>query len=194
MLNVKAMSGSHTGEYIGQIFLTMLEEWNIDKQHVLLVLRHSGANMVKGMRLAKMPDLSFSAHTLQLISNDDLSSRRVAVDILAKLKRVAHSVVAQQQLSVIQEEVGVPQHSRLCQPGGTPYYIHMRMLEQKRAITGYSSEHGHFTCPTADDSNQPGGDPDTPGRDNTGNKQSRLLCFLHNTITEVSAGVTGTHQ
>lgn len=39
VLNVKAMSGSHTGEYIGQIFLTILEEWKINTQRVLLVLR-----------------------------------------------------------------------------------------------------------------------------------------------------------
>lgn len=144
VLNVKAMSGSHTGQYIPQIFLTMLEEWNIDKQRVLLVLRDSGANMVKGMRLAEMPDLSCSAHTLQLIINDGLSSQRVVVGILAKLKRIAthfnHSVVAQQGLSVIQEEVGVPQHSIL-QAVPTRWnstlHILLGMLEQKRAITAY---------------------------------------------------------
>ncbi|XP_065130356.2 zinc finger BED domain-containing protein 4-like [Paramisgurnus dabryanus] len=158
VLNVKAMSGSHTGEYIGQMFLTMLEEWNIDTQRVLLVLRDSGANMVKGMRLAEMPDLSCSAHTLQLIINDGLSSQRVVGDILAKLKRIAthfnHSVIAQQRLSVIQKEVGVPQHSILqAVPTRWNSTLHMllRMLEQKRAITAYSSDHGHFTCPTADE-------------------------------------------
>lgn len=158
MLNVKAMSGSHRGEYIRQIFPTMLKEWNINAQRVLLVLRDSGVNMVKGMRLAEMPDLSCSAHTLQLIINDGLSSKRVVGDILAKLKRIAthfnHSIIAQQRLSVIQKEIGVPQHSILqAVPTRWNSTLHMllRMLEQKRAITANSSDHGHFTCPTADE-------------------------------------------
>lgn len=79
MLTVKAMSGSHRGEYIRQIFLTMLKEWNINAQHVL----------------------SCSAHTLQLIINDGLSSQREVGDILAKLKIIAthfnHSIIAQQR-------------------------------------------------------------------------------------------------
>ncbi len=41
------MTGSHTGEYISEMFLGMLEEWEIDKDRVVLVLRDSGANIVK---------------------------------------------------------------------------------------------------------------------------------------------------
>lgn len=77
---------------------------------------------------------------------------------MAKLKRIAthfkHSVIAQQRLSVIQKEVGVPQHSILqAVPTRWNSALHMllRMLEQKRAITAYSSDHRHFTCPTADE-------------------------------------------
>ena len=81
----------------------------------MLVLRDSGANMVKDMCLIKMPDLSCSAHILHLAINDGLSSQRVVVDILANLKKIVthfnHSVTGQQLLSKIQEELGVPQHS-----------------------------------------------------------------------------------
>lgn len=112
VLNVKAMFGSHTEQYISETFLTLLKEWDIDAQRVHLVLRDSGANMVKGMKLAEMPGLSCTAHTLQLVINDGLTSQRMVGDILAKMKRIAthfnHSVVA---ASVIQEEVGVPHHS-----------------------------------------------------------------------------------
>ena len=62
VLNVKVMDGSHTGEYISQLFLAMLEKWEIDTERVVLVLRDGGANVVKGMRLADLPDLSCSAH------------------------------------------------------------------------------------------------------------------------------------
>lgn len=85
VLNVKSLSQSHTGQYIGETFLSMLEEWEINVERVMLVLRDSGANMVKGMRLVEMPDLSCSAHILHLVINDGLSSQRVVVDILAKM-------------------------------------------------------------------------------------------------------------
>lgn len=125
VLNVKSLSQSHTGQYIGETFLSMLEEWEINVERVMLVLRDSGANMVKGMRLVEMPDLSCSAHILHLDINDGLSSQRVVVDILAKMKKIAthfnHSVTAQQRLSKIQEELGVPKHSiiRQYRQGGT---------------------------------------------------------------------------
>lgn len=158
VLNVKAMSESHTGEYISQVFLAMLQEWGINTELVHLVLRDSGANIVKGMRIAQVPDLSCTAHTLQLCINDGLIAQRMVKDMLAKMRKIAthfnHSVVAQQRLSAIQEEVGVPQHSIL-QDVSTRWNstLHMlsRMLEQKRAITTYSSDHGHFVCPTAEE-------------------------------------------
>lgn len=158
VLTVKSLSQSHTGQYIGETFLSMLEEWEIDEERVMLVLRDSGANMVKGMRLVEMPDLSCSAHILHLVINDGLSSQRVVVDILAKLKKIAthfnHSVTAQQRLSKIQEELGVPQHS-IIQAVQTRWNstLHMlvRMIEQKRAITAYASDHGHFSCLSAEE-------------------------------------------
>ncbi|CAJ1066117.1 zinc finger BED domain-containing protein 4-like [Xyrichtys novacula] len=100
VLNVKAMFGSNTGEYISETFLTLLKEWDIDRQRVHLVLRNNGENMVKGMRLAELPGMSCCAHTLQLLINDSLNSQRMVGDILAKFKRIAthfhHSIVAQQ--------------------------------------------------------------------------------------------------
>ena len=56
---------------------------------VVLVLRDSGANMVKGLRLTDVPDLSCSAHTIQLVVNDGINSQRVVLDVNAKLKTIA---------------------------------------------------------------------------------------------------------
>ena len=74
VLNFKSLTQSHTGQYIGETYLSMLQEWEIDVERVMLVLRDSGANMVKGMRLVEMPDLSCSAHIRQLVINDGLES------------------------------------------------------------------------------------------------------------------------
>lgn len=46
VLNVKAMHGSHTGEYISEVFLSLLKHWDIDKERVVLGLCDSGANMI----------------------------------------------------------------------------------------------------------------------------------------------------
>lgn len=81
VLNVKAMHGSHTGEYISDVFLGLLKYWDIDVERVVLVLRDSGANMIKAMRLAEVPDLSCSAHTLQLVVNDGINSQRAVAEI-----------------------------------------------------------------------------------------------------------------
>ncbi|KAK7122932.1 hypothetical protein R3I94_019901 [Phoxinus phoxinus] len=157
VLNVKAMSGSHTGEYISKMFLSMLKHWDITPDRVVLVLRDSGANMIKGLRLAEIPDLSCSAHTLQLVVNEGISSQRAVGDVIAKLKTCAthfsHSVLAKQRLSDIQEEFDLPRHSIIqAVPTRWNSTLHMlqRMLEQKRALNIYAGEHGKFTTPTAD--------------------------------------------
>lgn len=102
VLNAKAMSGSHTGEYISNMFISLLKQWDIDHDRVVLVLRDSGANMIKGLRLAEIPDLSCSTHTIQLVVNDGMNSQKVVLDINAKLKSIAkhfnHSVLAKQNL------------------------------------------------------------------------------------------------
>lgn len=134
----------------------MLEDWKISKDRVALVLRDSGANIVKGMRLAELPDLSCTAHTLQLVVNDSLSSQRAVTDVIAILKKCAthfhHSILAKQRLRDIQRELGLPEHNIIqAVPTRWNSTLHMlqRILEQKRALTIYCGEHGGFAGPTA---------------------------------------------
>jgi len=142
VLNVKAMSGSHTGEYISKMLLSMLKHWDITHDRVVLVLRDSGANMIKGLRLADIPDLSCSAHTLQLVVNEGISSQRAVGDVIAKLKTCAthfsHSVLAKQRLSDIQKELDLSMY-RIIQSVPTWWNstLHMleSMLEQKQVLT-----------------------------------------------------------
>lgn len=112
--------------------------------------------MVKGMRLTELPDLSCSAHTLQLVINDGLSSQRAVLDIIATLKSCAghfgYSILAKQRLRAIQEELGLPTH-RIIQAVQTRWNstLHMlqRMYEQWRALNVYAGEHGHISCLSA---------------------------------------------
>ncbi|XP_051800344.1 zinc finger BED domain-containing protein 4-like [Acanthochromis polyacanthus] len=156
VLNTRAMHGSHTGEYLKETLLTMLEDWNINKDRVALVLRDSGANIVKGLRLSELPDLSCTAHTLQLVVNDGLTSQRAVTDVIAILKRCAthfhHSILAK-HLRKIQGELGLPEHS-IIQAVPTRWnstlHVLQRMQEQKRALTIYSGEHRGFAALTAE--------------------------------------------
>src|SRR6218665_2213873 len=74
---------SHTGEYLSVKFTEMLDSFSIEKARVHLVLRDSGANMVKALRLAEVDDLPCFAHQLQLVINDSILSQRAVKDILA---------------------------------------------------------------------------------------------------------------
>ncbi|XP_060786487.1 zinc finger BED domain-containing protein 4-like [Neoarius graeffei] len=156
LLNTTVMEGSHTGDYIKEKFLGMLEQWNIARDRVGLVLHDNGANMVKGMRLAEVPDLSCTAHQLQLVIHDGLACQRAVIDTIAMVKTCVthfqHSVLAKDHLQKIQKELGLPEH-QLIQAVPTRWNstLHMlqRALEQKRALTVYSGEYGGFSAPSA---------------------------------------------
>lgn len=121
-----------------------------------LVLRDSGENIVKGMRLAELTDLSCTAHALQLVVHDGLLSQRAIRDVIAMLKNCAthfrHSILAKQRLLKIQRELGLPEYS-IIQAVPTRWNSTLRMLqrmlEQKRALHLYCGEHGGFSSPTA---------------------------------------------
>ena len=138
------MQGSHTGEYIREMFLGMLEEWGITKDRVMLVLRACRANMVKGMRLAEVSDLSCMAHTLQLVVNDGLSNQKALLDI-TMLKKCAghfhHSVLAKQRLRCIQEDLGLPKNN-LIQAVQTQWNSALHMLQ--RMLGAEASSHYIF--------------------------------------------------
>lgn len=131
VLNVKPMTGSQTDSYLQETFLNMLGDWDIATEHVVLVLRDGGANMVKGMKLADLPDLCCTSHILQLIINDGLSCPS-CLNIIAILKICAthfgHSVLAKQRLRTIQEELGLPKHN-IIQAFPTRWNSTLRMLQ-----------------------------------------------------------------
>ena len=91
-----------TTEDMFQTFLSMLEEWKMSEDGVVLVLRHRGATIVKGTRLTVFPDLSCTAHTVQHATNDGLLSQRAVANVTATLKRCTiyfhHSIMVKRGL------------------------------------------------------------------------------------------------
>ena len=52
VLHVQPLEGSHTGEYLAQVYKKMLSGWEIDQDQVHVVLWDNTANMARAMREA----------------------------------------------------------------------------------------------------------------------------------------------
>ena len=105
----------HTGAYIADEFNSILmDEWQIEKKNVHLLVRDAGSNMVTASALAKLPSLDCTAHKLQLVINDAMDSDKsiiYAIDVARRI--VSHfrrSEVARGELKQLQRNLNVPQH------------------------------------------------------------------------------------
>ena len=122
--------------------MEMLEDWQISRKRVFLILRDSGANVVRGINLIALPNLSCFAHSLQLVVNEGLKAQRAVVDVATHFN---HSIFAKQQLRAIQARLAIPQHSILQSVPtwwNSVYIMLERAVEQKSAISLYEAEHG----------------------------------------------------
>nr|XP_053615039.1 zinc finger BED domain-containing protein 4-like [Plodia interpunctella] len=136
VLAMKPFSGSHT------------------KIHLLI--HDSGANMVKGVRLAKYDSARCFIHTLQRAINESLKVQTEVTAMIAAGRRLVthfnHSGLAQEKLLTIQKELSLPEH-QLVQDISTrwnsTFYLIERLLEQKRAISLYVADHDTFVNLTA---------------------------------------------
>ena len=140
--------GSHTADNLRAKFDKMLAEWKIDKKRVHVVLRDNARNMTKALDDGNLPSLPCMAHTLQLAVIEGLQSQRSITDAVATGRRIVthfkHSSLAYSKLHAIQEELGQPK-KRLQQDVPTrwnsTFYMLQSLLEQKRALGLYATEH-----------------------------------------------------
>ena len=122
--------------------MEMLEDWQISRKRVFLILRDSGANVVREINLIALPNLSCFAHSLQLVVNEGLKVQQAVVDVTTHFN---HSIFAKQQLRAIQARLAIPQHSILQSVPtwwNSVYIMLERAVEQKSAISLYKAEHG----------------------------------------------------
>lgn len=148
VLCAEPLSESHTGDYLAGKILLMLESFAIGTDRVHVVLRDGGANMVKAMRVAELPDLSCFAHTLQLVVHDCILSQRAVIDVLAVARQIVgkfrHSILAQDRLKVLQERLKLPK-TRLVQDvltrWNSTYAMLDSLIKNKTALAAFSAEH-----------------------------------------------------
>ena len=88
VLCVQQLEGSHRGNAICERLNCMLDEWDIKKECVHLVLRDNATNMNKAMRDAGLTSYGCFAHSLQLVVNDGILSQRSVSDLLAICRQI----------------------------------------------------------------------------------------------------------
>ncbi|KAI2668488.1 Zinc finger BED domain-containing protein 4 [Labeo rohita] len=156
ILHVKQFRGSHTSQAIVHVFEEMLQTWGIPKTLVHVVLRDNAKNMIKAMNDAGLPSLPCVAHTLQLAVHEGLLAQRSIADAIAVGRKIVghfkHSALAYSRLEDIQGQLNQP-IKRLQQDVQTrwnsTYYMLQSLIEQKRVLGVYVSEHELPDCLTA---------------------------------------------
>ncbi|XP_065665361.1 zinc finger BED domain-containing protein 4-like [Hydra vulgaris] len=112
VLQLKKMTGSHTGVKISKFLKGSLNEWKISTNKVYFVLSDNAANMKLAIKEAGLEknSLSYVIHTLQLCINDKLFKQQTIVnDLIAKARKIGthfhHSLPSMDMLHEIQDVV-----------------------------------------------------------------------------------------
>ncbi|XP_021170026.2 zinc finger BED domain-containing protein 4 [Fundulus heteroclitus] len=126
----------------------MLRKWGVPKTLIHVVLRDNAKNMIKAMTDAGLQSLPCFAHTLQLVVNEGLLVQRSVTDAVTIGRKIVrhfkHSTLAYSRLEDIQLQLNQPT-KRLQQDVQTrwnsTFYMLQSLIEQKRALGIYGSEH-----------------------------------------------------
>ena len=70
VLAMKPFPGSHTGENIANELNKIADGWNIPQNIIHLVVHDSGANIIKGVRIAEYNSAKCFIHSLQRVVNE----------------------------------------------------------------------------------------------------------------------------
>ncbi|XP_077970653.1 zinc finger BED domain-containing protein 4-like [Styela clava] len=135
---------SHTSANITNIIYQVLHEFHIPSYKVHVFARDNGSNMVRGIADTGYDALPCFLHTLQLVLKDSILEQDVIKELLEQCKRIvshfSHSALANNKLTKLQKQHGLPQHKLL---NSVPtrwnsiYLMLERMFEQKVAIANY---------------------------------------------------------
>jgi hypothetical protein len=96
--------GTHTGQAISELLQKVLHEWNIPSNRIHAVVSDNGANVKCGLRIAELPGIPCTIHTLQLVVHSGLTAQRSLKDAVTRARRMVghfrHSSTANERLAV----------------------------------------------------------------------------------------------
>ncbi|GBP71383.1 Zinc finger BED domain-containing protein 4 [Eumeta japonica] len=106
VLKAEVLEERHTGDYISEVFQSMLKEWGIQKQNVHCMVRDGGSNMKRACSLSEIHNVDCTAHQLHLVVKEAIKNVDTISVLLGKCRKIAghfnHSTMAKQELEKIQ--------------------------------------------------------------------------------------------
>lgn len=143
-LNMKRFHGQHTGENISQVLKEMCDQWEIPNTKIHAIVHDNARNMMKAARDANIESVSCFIHTLQLVVIDSIKVQPEILEMLTVARKIVthfnHSGTAQEELTTIQKELNIKTQKLvqdICTRWNSSFYMMLRLLEQKRAISVY---------------------------------------------------------
>ncbi|KAH9641237.1 hypothetical protein HF086_003224 [Spodoptera exigua] len=101
VLKAQVLEERHTGDYILEMFQSMLKEWGIQKQNVHCMVRDGGSNMKRACSLAEIHNIHCTEHQLHLVVKEAIKNVDTISVLLAKCRKIAghfnHSTMAKQE-------------------------------------------------------------------------------------------------
>lgn len=126
----------------------MMNDWNIAKELIQLVLSDGGANMVEVMHDTHLLSMNCSARSLQQALNDAILTQPSVANLITLLQKILghlrHSSSATSHLHNIQEELNLSKdqlHQDIVARWHSTYHMLNHLLEQKRAVSTYPAKY-----------------------------------------------------
>uniref|UniRef100_A0A915EBE1 Transposase n=1 Tax=Ditylenchus dipsaci TaxID=166011 RepID=A0A915EBE1_9BILA len=114
VLCVRPFPGSHNSENISDMIITMMEEWDVLREQVHVVVRDEGANIKKAMENTGYDHLNCAAHMLNLVVKNSITEDTELMELLQKCRSLVahfrHSNLACERLREEQEREETPLH------------------------------------------------------------------------------------
>lgn len=109
VLAMKPFIGAHTGDNIANEINAITDLWDIPPSKIHLVVHDSGANMIKGVRVAQYESAKCFIHSLQRCVEKCLKAQEDVLEMVGAARRIVthfnHSGVAQHKLKSIRQEL-----------------------------------------------------------------------------------------